>query len=169
MGAIPRDDDGTHAARIKKLEEQLSALSRRDVTLVDDNGGILLAAADAVGDGLTRPRLAATVTTPGMATAVTATTWVEAFTVAGRRQNATWEIRFTATATGTDGQVQAVLVADGTVLQAPVTVTTGTTFTAVWIIDLPGALDDYLEVQIQAQRLTGAGTVTVRPYGSQGG
>lgn len=139
--AIPRDN--STLARLKNLEQELQRL-RGYIA----NRGI-----------------PGTLTTPAAQVTVTSATWVEVFTLAGVRQNATWEIRFTAAcAVGTTGQVRAVIAGTSTELQAPVDVLDGQTLQADWPLTVPGALDDYVVVEIQAQRVTGTGAFTVRPY-----
>jgi len=144
---VPRNNTSP-AERLKALEQELGRLrSYLAVNGVD-----------------------ATISTPGSAVAVTSATWVEAFTVAGPRLFAAWVVRFNATcAVGTTGQVRAVIAGTSTVLQDAVDVADGTTLPAAWTLDPPGNFDDYTVVEIQAQRVTGSGSITVRPYSAAGG
>lgn len=177
MSAIPRADAG-YAARLKKLEEDLRRL-RSDITsagtdpddkITDPLGNEVVAVDLDDGQGLLKPRLSFTITTPNTGATITSASFVEAFSVVGRRQNAAVEVRFTATcAAGTTGSVHAVIGGTATELHAPVNIADGDTLTAAWTLDLPGNYDDYLVVEIQARVLTGAGAVTVRPYSAAGG
>lgn len=175
--AVPRAD-ATIAQRLKRLEEELrrvrseiaGASSDPDDKITDPLGNEVVAVDLDDGQGMKKPRLSFTITTPNTGVTVTSTTWVEAFSVVGRRQNAAVEVRFNATcAAGTTGSVRAVIGGTATELHAPVAIADGDTLTAAWTIDLPGDYDDYLVVEIQAERLTGAGGITVRPYSAAGG
>lgn len=175
--AIPRDDQG-FAARFRAIEEQIRRL-RSDIAsqstdpddqIHDPLGNLIFGADLDAGSGILRPRLSATIVMPGLATTITATDWVEAFTLAGRRQNAAWEVRFNASCdSGTTGTVRAVIAGTDTELHAPANIADGDTLAAAWTLDLPGAWDDYLLIEIQGQRLTGAGSLRVRPYSVAGG
>lgn len=110
-----------------------------------------------------------TITTPASSVTVTSPTWVEAFTLAGPRQAASWLVQLKAAcATGTAGQVRAVVAGTATELMAPVDVLDGSTLDAAWTLDPPGDFDDQTLVEIQAQRITGTGAFTVRPYSVSG-
>ena len=110
-----------------------------------------------------------TITTPASVATVTSPTWVEAFTLAGPRQAANWLVQFRAAcAAGTAGQVRAVVAGTATELMVPVDVLDGSTIDAAWTIDPPGTFDDQTLVEIQAQRVTGTGSFTVRPYSVTG-
>lgn len=110
-----------------------------------------------------------TITSPASAVSVTSPTWVEAFTLAGPRQAASWVVQFRAVcAVGTAGQVRAVISGTATELMAPVDVLDGSTLDAAWTLDPPGAFDDQILVEIQAQRIAGAGSFTVRPFSVTG-
>jgi hypothetical protein len=112
----------------------------------------------------------ATISTPASAVTITSATWVEAFTVAGPRLATNWVIHFNAIcAVGTAGQVRAVIAGTSTILFGPVDVGDGVTLPAAWTLDPPGNFDDYTVVEIQAQRVTGSGSFTVRPYSAAGG
>lgn len=144
--AIPRDNSSL--ARIKQLEQELQRLRGYIANL----------------------GFPGTLTTPAQQATVTASTWVEVFTLAGLRQDSAWEVRFTAAcAAGTTGQVRAVVAGTSTELQAPTDVGDGQTLQADWVITLPGAVDDYTVIEIQAQRTAGTGSFTVRPYSVAGG
>lgn len=111
-----------------------------------------------------------TLTTPANVVTVTSPTWVEAFTLAGPRQAVDWLVRFQAVcAVGTAGQVRAVVSGTSTELMAPTDVLDGSTLDAAWTLDPPGTFDDNTLVEIQAQRVTGTGSFTVRPYSVAGG
>lgn len=139
--AIPRNND--ELARRKQLEQELQRLRAYIANL--GNPG--------------------TLTTPANQVTVTSATWVEVFTLAGLRQNSSWEIRFTATCEpGTTGQVRAIVAGTATELQVPVDVGDGQSLPADWVIPVPGAVDDYTVIEIQAQRTAGTGVFTVRPY-----
>lgn len=108
-------------------------------------------------------------TTPGMATAITSPGYSEAFTVVAGTA-ATVSVMFDANgdAGTTTGLVRAIDLETGTEVHAPVAVTLGTG-RLTWDMDLPISSDDWRLVQIQALRDSGTGTLTFRPYGSQGG
>lgn len=144
--AVPRNND--ELARRKQIEQELQRLRGYIANL------------GAPG----------TLTTPANQTAITSATWVEAFTLAGARKDAAWEVHFTAAcAAGTTGQVRAVIAGTSTELQPPTDVGDGQTLQADWSIALPGGVDDYTVVEIQAQRVSGTGSFTVRPYSVAGG
>jgi hypothetical protein len=174
--AVPRDDN-TIAARLKIVEEKLRRLgvgadfaTDPDDRIFDPQGELIFGADLDAGQGTLRPRLSATISTPALVVAVTSATWVEGFTVAGRQQNAAWEVRFSATCeAGTSGEVRAVLAGTSTLLHDPVAVPVGDTLTAAWTLDLPGNYDGYVVVEVQAQRTAGTGAVRVRPYSVAGG
>lgn len=175
--AVPRADISL-GQRLKQLEEDLRRLrsdiagasSDPDDKIVDPLGNEVVAVDLDDGQGLLKPRLSFTITTPNTGATITSTTWVEAFSIVGRRQNAAVEVRFTATcAAGTTGSVRAVIGGTATELHAPLAIADGDTLTAAWTIDLPGNYDDYLVVEIQCERLTGSGAITVRPYSAAGG
>lgn len=175
--AVPRAD-AKMWERVKDLEDGLRRL-RADLVgggvdpddrILDPLGNVVVEVDLTAGQGLLRPRLSATITAPSAATTVTSATYVEAFTVAGRWQNAAWEIRFTASCdAGTTGSVRAVIAGAATELHAPVGIADGDTITPAWSLNLPGVWDDYVIVEIQAERLTGSGNVRVRPYSAAGG
>lgn len=145
--SVPRQT-GTVAERLKSLEQELQRL----------RGYLAISGVDA------------TITTPASLVTVTSPTWVEVFTAAGPRQAGDWMLRFTAAcAVGTTGQVRAVVAGTSTELMAPVDVLDGATLAAEWALSPPGDFDDYALVEIQAQRVTGAGAFTVRPYSVAGG
>lgn len=167
MGVPP--DTRDQATRLKNLEDALDRL-RGDLARVglDPEGNPVFVAAD--DTGIYRPRLAATATTPGQVTTITSGTYVEAFTVAGRRQNATWEVRFTtACDVGTTASIRAVISGTSTELIPPTAVGDGATDAAVWVVALPGAFDDHVSIEIQALRASGAGNVKVRLTSVTGG
>jgi hypothetical protein len=111
----------------------------------------------------------ATISTPANSVTVTSATWVEAFSVAGPRQLVDWVLHFEAAcAIGTTGQLRAVIADTSTVLHDVVDIADGATLAATWTLDPPGDFDDYTVVEIQAQRVTGAGSFTVRPYSVAG-
>lgn len=143
---VPRNDT-TVAQRLKALEQELGRLrSYLAISGVD-----------------------ATISTPASAVTITSAVWVEAFTVAGPRLATNWVVRFNAIcAVGTAGQVRAVIAGTSTVLQDAIDVADGTTLPAAWTLDPPGNFDDYTVVEIQAQRVTGSGSFTVRPYSAAG-
>lgn len=174
---IPRQD-ATLAQRLKAVEDEIARLrgvagaadTDADDRIVDPAGNVVVEVDLDVGQGLKKPRLPFTITTPGNITVVTATSWVEAFTFAGYWQNAAAALRFNATTTaGTTAQVRAIIAGTATELHAPVTIADGDTASLAWSLDLPGGWDDYVVIEIQAQRVTGAGNVTVRPYSVAGG
>lgn len=174
---VPLDDRGFRE-RFKKIETDLARLrsdiagasSDPDDQIHDPLGNLIFGADLDAGSGILKPRLSSTLTTPGMAVTVTSATYVEAFTIAGRRQNAAWEARFAASCqAGTTGSVRAVLAGTATELHAPVSIADGDSIAPAWSLDLPGAWDDYVVVEIQALRVTGSGNVTVRPYSVAGG
>lgn len=167
MGVPP--DDRDPATRLKNLEDAVARL-RGDLARVgfDPDGNPIFVADEETG--ILRPRLAATTTTPGQNTTITSASFVEGFTVAGRRQNATWEVRFTAVCdAGTTGQIRAVISGTSTELMAPVDVGDGATVSAVWVLALPGVYDDHVSVEIQGLRVGGAGNLKIRPYSVAGG
>jgi hypothetical protein len=108
-------------------------------------------------------------TTPAMAQVITSPGYSEAFTVVAGTASAV-SVMFDANgdAGTTTGLVRAVDLATGTEVHAPVAVTLGTG-QLIWDMDLPISSDDWRLVQIQALRSSGTGTLTFRPYGSQGG
>lgn len=174
---IPRQD-ATIGQRLKQLEDELARLrgvmadggSDADDQITDPLGNLLFGADLDAGQGILKPRMGATITSPAAATVVTSTSWVEAFSIAGRRQNAAWEVRFAATCdAGTTGEVRAVLAGTATVLHAATPIADGDTLTGAWTLDLPGIYDDYVIVEVQAERLTGSGNIRVRPYSAAGG
>jgi hypothetical protein len=171
-------DNRSIAQSIKALETALARLrgeiasfgGNPDDQIHDPLGNVIFAADIDAGSGILKPRLGFTISTPSQATAVTATSWVEAFTVAGYRQNATVAVRFNVTAAaGSTGSVRAVVAGTSTELHAPVTIADGDTQAMAWTLTLPGNWDTYDLVEIQAERLTGSGTITVRPYSAAGG
>jgi hypothetical protein len=175
--AVPRDkrDIGQRLkaleAAIARLRSDFAASGGEPSDQIHDPLGNLIFGADIdAGSGILKPRLSSTITTPGLSTTITATTWTEAFTLAGRRQNATWEVRFTATCdAGTTGSVRAVVAGTSTELHSPVAIADGDTLSAAWSVALPGAWDDYTLVEIQGERLTGSGNLKIRPYSVAGG
>lgn len=176
MGVPP--DTRSIGQRLKDLEAAMARL-RTDISNVtfdpddqihDPLGNLIFAADLAAGSGILKPRLSATMSTPGFGTTVTSSAYVEAFSVAGRRQNAAWEVRFTATCdAGTTGSVRAVVAGTATELHAPVAIADGDTLSAGWSLSLPGAWDNYVIVEIQGLRATGVGNLRVRPYSVAGG
>jgi hypothetical protein len=175
--AVPRAD-AKMWERVKKLEEDLGRL-RADLVgggvdpddqIHDPLGNLLVGADLDAGQGLKKPRLSFTITSPAAATVITSATYVEAFSIAGRRQNAACEVRFSASCdAGTTGSVRAVIAGTVTELHAPVPIADGDTITPAWSLNLPGIWDDYVIVEIQALRATGSGNVRVRPYSAAGG
>ena len=144
---VPVDNTGV-GKRLKALEQEISRLR----------------------SFLATTGLDVTITTPANSVTVTSPTWVEAFTAAGPRQATNWLLRFTAAcAVGTTGQVRAVIAGTSTVLQGPADVLDGGSLDAAWTLDPPGDFNDYVVVQVQAQRTTGSGSFTVRPYSVAGG
>lgn len=175
--AIPRADT-TPAQRFKALEDEIRRLRSEisgastdpDDQIYDPLGNLLVGADLDAGQGLLRPRLASTITTPNSTVTITSATWAEAFSIAGRRQNASWEVRFTASCdAGTTGSIRAVVAGTATELHAPTGIADGDSISVAWTLDLPGVWDDYVVVEIQAERLTGSGNVRVRPYSAAGG
>jgi len=159
---VPRDNRDPWV-RLKDLEDLVDKL-RGDLARVGlDPAGNAVFVADAAA-GIYRPRLAATITTPGQNTTITSGTYVEAFTVAGRRQNGMWEVRFTSTCdVGTTGSIRAVISGTSTELVPPTAVGDGATDLAVWVITLPGSFDDQVSIEIQGLRASGAGNFKIRP------
>ncbi|HEY3559669.1 MAG TPA: hypothetical protein VGL05_19505 [Kribbella sp.] len=140
-------DNATAARRLKALEQEIAQLRGY----------------------LATTGLDVTITTPANTLTVTSPTWTEAFTLAGPRQATDWLVQFRATcASGTTGQVRAVISGTATELMPPVDVLDGATLDAAWTLDPPGDFDDQTLVEIQAQRTTGTGTFTVRPYSIAG-
>lgn len=175
--AVPRQD-GTIGQRLKILEEEIRVLrgligagsGDTNGPIVDAQGNVIFSSDLDAGQGILKPRLGATITTPNLGTTITSATWVEAFSVAGRRQNASWEVRFNVVAdSGTTGQLRAVIAGTTTELHAPVAVGDGENFLVGWTLDLPADWDSYVIVEIQAERLTGSGNIRVRPYSAAGG
>lgn len=171
-------DNRTIAQRLKTLETGLANLratiatfgGNPDDQIHDPLGNLIFGADIDAGSGILKPRLSSSLTAPSLTTTITSTTWVEAFTLAGRRQNATWEVRFNATCdSGTTGQVRAVIAGTSTELHAAAAVPDGDTYAAAWSLALPGGWDDYILVEIQGERLTGSGNLRVRPYSVAGG
>jgi hypothetical protein len=171
-------DNRSIAQRLKNLESDLARLRQAlatfggdpDDQIHDPLGNLIFGSDVDAGSGILKPRLSSSLTTPGLTTTITSTTWVEAFTLAGRRQNATWEVRFNATCdAGTTGMVRAVLAGTSTELHAPAAVPDGDTLAGAWSLALPGAWDDYVLVEIQGERVTGSGNLRVRPYSVAGG
>lgn len=165
---VPRDTRSI-GDRIKNLEDLVDKLGG-DLARVglDPNGNPVFVADTETG--IYRPRLAATTTTPGQSTTITSGTYVEGFTVAGRRQNSTWEIRFTtACDVGTTASIRAVISGTSTELIPPTDVGDGATDAAAWVVALPGAFDDHVSIQIQGLRASGAGNVKIRPTSVAGG
>lgn len=174
---IPRADVSV-GERLKALEAELLRLRASiastgidpDDKIIDPLDHVVVEVDLAAGQGLLKPRLSATITGPNTGATVTSTTWVEAFSVAGRWQNAAWEIRFTATCdAGTTGSVRAIIAGTATELHAPASIADGDTLSAGWTLTLPGDWDDYVVIEIQAERLTGSGNVRIRPYSAAGG
>jgi hypothetical protein len=140
-------DNASVARRLKALEQEISQLRAY----------------------LATTGLDVSITSPASTVTVTSATWVEAFTLAGPRQAVTWLVQFRAVcAAGTAGQVRAVISGTTTELQTPVDVLDGATLDAAWPLDPPGDFDDQTLVEIQAQRVTGAGAFTVRPFSVAG-
>lgn len=165
---VPRDTRSL-PDRVKNLEDLADRLSGDIARAGFDPDGNPVFVADTEA-GIYRPRLAATLTTPGQNTTITSGTYVEAFTVAGRRQNATWEVRFTAACdVGTTATIRAVISGTSTELIAPTAVGDGATDLAVWTLTLPGNFDDHVAVEIQGLRASGAGNVKIRPTSVAGG
>lgn len=108
-------------------------------------------------------------TTPTMAQTITSPGYSEAFTIVAGT-SATVSVMFDANgdAGTTTGFVRAIDLESGTEVHAPVAVTLGTG-RLTWDMDLPISSDEWRLVQIQALRDSGTGTLTFRPYGSQGG
>jgi hypothetical protein len=108
-------------------------------------------------------------TTPNMAVAITSPGYSEAFTIVAGSA-ATCSVMFDANgdAGTTTGLVRAVDLATGTEVHAATPVTLGTG-RLTWDMDLPITDDEWRLVQIQALLTSGTGTLTFRPYGSQGG
>lgn len=108
-------------------------------------------------------------TTPNMAVAITSSGYSEAFTIVAGTA-ATVSVMFDANgdAGTTTGLVRAVDMETGAEVHAATPVTLGTG-RLTWDMDLPISADEWRLVQIQAQRTSGTGTLTLRPYGSQGG
>lgn len=112
---------------------------------------------------------ASNLTTPAMATTIVTPGYSEVFTVAaGTASNVSVMFSADADAVSTTGFVRAIDLATGIEVHAPVAVTLGTG-QLIWDMDLPPSADEWRLVQIQAQRTSGTGTLTFRPYGSQGG
>ena len=84
---VPRDNRDPWV-RLKDIEDRLDKV-RGDLARVglDPSGNSIFLADNETG--ILKPRLAATMTTPSQNITITSATYVEAFTVAGRRQNAT--------------------------------------------------------------------------------
>ncbi|HEY2086240.1 MAG TPA: hypothetical protein VGH54_09475 [Mycobacterium sp.] len=171
-------DNRTIAQRLKALESDMARLRALLATsggdpstqLHDPLGNLIFGADIDAGSGILKPRLSATPTSPGAATTVTSASWVEAFTLAGRRQNATWEVRFQATCdAGTTGSVRAVISGTSTELHAPTAIADGDSYAAAWSLALPGGWDDYVLIEIQGERTGGSGNLRVRPYSVAGG
>ncbi|MFC0622961.1 hypothetical protein [Kribbella deserti] len=170
--------DNSPMGRIKALEQQVKRLLLQfpdqfdpDDQVHDAQGNLVMGSDIDAGVGLLRPRLAWSTSTPASATVVTSTTWVEAYTVTGRRQNNRLEIRLSAAASGSGvtGQVRAIIAGTATVLPDTLTeVPDGDTVTPFWVIDVPGAYDEWVSIEVQAQRTSVSGSITVRPYGAQG-
>lgn len=165
---VPRDTRSI-GDRIKNLEDLVDKLSGDLARVGLDPEGNPVFVAD-TETGIYRPRLAATTTTPGQNTTITSGTYVEAFTVAGRRQNALWEVRFTSTCdVGTTGSIRAVISGTSTELVPPTAVGDGATDLAVWTLTLPGAFDDHVSIEIQGLRASGVGNFKIRPTSVAGG
>lgn len=171
-------DNRTIAQRLKALEGDMARLRAQIATFggdpddqIHDALGNLIFGADIdAGSGILRPRLSATPTSPSSGSTITSSTWVEAFTLAGRRQNATWEVRFQATCdSGTTGSVRAVISGTTTELHAATAIADGDSYAAAWSLALPGAWDDYVLIEIQGERTGGSGNLRVRPYSVAGG
>lgn len=108
-------------------------------------------------------------TTPTMTQSITSAGYSEAFTiVAGTASSVSVMFDANGDAATTTGLVRAVDVATNTEVHAPVAVTLGTG-RLTWVMDLPISSDEWRLVQVQALRSSGTGTLTFRPYGSQGG
>lgn len=108
-------------------------------------------------------------TTPDMTRSITSSGYSEVFTVVAGTA-AQLQVMFTAGADAgtTTGEVRAVDVTTGTEVQPAVAVTLGTGV-LVWDMTLPYSGDEWRLVEIQARLTSGIGTLTFRPYGSQGG
>jgi hypothetical protein len=108
-------------------------------------------------------------TTPTMAVTITSPGYSEVFTVvAGTAATASVMFDANGDAGTTTGLVRAVDMETGAEVfpATPVTLGTGR---LTWDMDLPISADEWRLVQIQALRNSGTGTLTFRPYGSQGG
>lgn len=171
-------DNRSIAQRMKALESDMAKLRAQlatfggdpDDQIHDALGNLIFGADIDAGSGILKPRLSATSTTPGNSTTITSASWVEAFTLAGRRQNATWEVRFQATCdSGTTGSVRAVIAGTSTELHAATAIADGDSYAAAWSLALPGAWDDYVLIEIQGERTSGSGNLKVRPYSVAGG
>jgi hypothetical protein len=112
---------------------------------------------------------ASNLTSPEMARSITSTGYSEVFTIAAGTASIV-SVMFSANADAgtTTGLVRAIDVPTGTEVHAPVAVTLGTG-NLIWDMTLPYSADEWRLVQIQALRDSGTGTLTFRPYGSQGG
>lgn len=109
---------------------------------------------------LTSTGMARTITTPGFS---------EVFTiVAGTAAQVSVLFSANADAGATTGEVRAIDVPTGTEIHVPVAVTLGTG-NLLWEMTLPYSGDEWRLIEIQARLTSGVGTLTFRPYGSQGG
>lgn len=174
--AIPTGDDSI-GGRLKLLEDQYRRLALRfpdqfdpDDQVHDAQGNLIMGSDIDAGVGLLRPRIGWSTSTPASVTTVTAMSWVEAYTLTGRKQNNRLEVRFSAVTSGAGvtGDVRAIVSGTATVLHAPVSIPSGDSISPTWVLDIPGDYDDWVLVEIQCQRTSGSGSIAVRPYGAQG-
>lgn len=113
---------------------------------------------------------ASNLTSPAETRQVTSVGYSEVFTVAAGTASSI-SIMFSADADAalTTGDVRAVDLATGLVVYGPVGVTLGTGKLFWDMPDLPLSADPWRLIEIQARLTSGTGTLTFRPYGSQGG
>lgn len=144
-------------------------------TMYDREQNAILGDDGVSGQGLARPYIPWHVRGKSQVETTTVTTpsWDTMYTLRSFKQHPKLHVAVEAVAdASTTGNVRLYHTASSTVLAGPDAISSGATIAPTWLVDLPTpgvALHmELTEVQVQAQRVTGAGNISVRVFSAFG-